>query len=93
MFFQLQACFSATGDHFIPSSDFRQHVQGYVFTTRDQGLGYYKDAGIYGQLGRLEQGIDVKSNAEKRLGPSSERKVYHVLKPKLLSCIAAEELD
>ena len=64
-----------------------------MFTNRDQGLGYYKDAEMNGQLGMPDKSVAGSSNAENSLGASSECKVYHVLKPKLLSCIAAEELD
>ena len=77
----------------MPSSAFRQHVQGYIFTTRGQGLGYYKDADISGQLGAPKSQLAAETEAADSLCQKSKQKVYHVLKPRLLSSIAAEELD
>ena len=86
------------GDDFIASASFRQHIPGYVFTTRSQGLGYYKDAQqdsvVSDQTGvKLREQPSAESDAESRACLPSDLKVYHVLKPRLLSIAAAEELD
>ena len=84
------------GDIFIASSTFRQHTPGYVFTTRSRGSGYYKDAK---QDRDVSEQNDVKSrdqpsaDAENKACLPHDLRVYHVLKPRLLSSIAAEKLD
>ena len=78
------------GDTFIASPTFGGHLPGYVFTSRDQGAGYYKDASM-AEVPPAHSVRDASSNA---LQEAPERAALpFVLKPRLCTRAAAEELD
>ena len=66
-------------------------MPGYIFTSRDTGLGYYKDAGMVIDSSLAEPDKAAGSSGQ-NAQPSSSTMPF-VLKPKLRSRAAAEELD
>ena len=76
------------GDTFIASPAFGGQLPGYVFTSRDQGLGYYKDAKM------AEKSYTHIASASNTLQETPESTALpFVLKPRLRTRAAAEELD
>ena len=75
------------GRLFIASPAFGGQLPGYVYTSRDQGLGYYKDA---------SRGTGPSDDAEASncLHHTPDAMAHpFVLKPRLRTRAAAEELD
>lgn len=77
-----------TGDTFIASATFGGQLPGYVFTSRSQGVGYYKDASMAQKAHTHEA---EASNTAQAMPESNALPV--VLKPRLRTRAAAEELD
>ncbi|DBA92788.1 hypothetical protein WJX77_000098 [Trebouxia sp. C0004] len=84
---------AAAGDVFVACAAFQQHIPGYVFTTRDEGLGYYKDTGLVSGLDKQSQDHTKQQSASVASTGQGRQLVYDFLQPRLRSCAAAEELD
>ena len=77
------------GQEFIACLCFVQHLPGYVFAKRDAGLGYHRDVNV-----------DTDSMPQQQLSASmcdpqqsAHRAPKYLLRPRLVSLAAAEELD
>jgi hypothetical protein len=81
------------GDLFIACAAFQQQIPGYVFTTRDEGLGYYKDAGMNFGLDKQSQDHAKQQSASVASTMQGRQLVCDLLQPRLRSPAAAEELD
>lgn len=84
------------GHTFIASAAFGPQMPGYVFTTRDQGLGYYRDDNLGSASAKHiadRPKEDAVLPAGSALHQQSDRNVLHLLQPRLVSLAAAEELD
>ena len=78
------------GDMFIASASFGGQLPGYVFTSRNQGVGYYTDASMAGKP--LTHADEAEaSNTTQAMSESIA--LPTVLKPSLRTRAAAEELD
>lgn len=82
--------FLYAGHLFIASTTFGGQLLDYVFTSRDQGTGYYKDVGMAAELHANASGT-AACNIELKTPESIA--VPFVLKPRLRTRAAAEELD
>ena len=80
------------GDLFIACAAFQQQIPGYIFTTRDDGLGYYKDTGMVSGLDKQGQDLAKQQPASASTGQGRQL-VCDLLQPRLRSPAAAEELD
>lgn len=81
------------GDLFIACDAFQQQIPGYVFTTRDEGLGYYKDTDMVSALDKQSQDHAKQRPASVASTGQGRQLVCDLLQPRLRSCAAAEELD
>lgn len=81
---------SCAGDLFIASTTFGGQLPDYVFTSRDQGVGYYKDVNMAAEP-HTDADEAASSNIELKTPESTA--VPFVLKPRLRTRAAAEELD
>ena len=81
------------GDLFIACAAFQQQIPGYVFTTRDDGLGYYKDTGMVSELDKQSQDHAKQRPASVASSGQGRQLVCDLLLPRLRSRAAAEELD
>lgn len=75
---------------FIASATFGGQLPGYVFTSKNQGVGYYKDASLAGKPHTHADEAEARYT-EQALPESTALPV--VLKPRLRTRAAAEELD
>lgn len=78
------------GDLFIASTSFGGQLPDYVFTSRDQGVGYYKDASMPAEP---HTNVDKAAACNVELKTPESTAVPFVLKPRLRTRAAAEELD
>ena len=85
-------CCACAGESFIASPAFSRHVPGYVFTTRDQGLGYYRDSDP-SESQHMAAPADEASDQSVQQQQLSSRPVPFVFRPRLRTRAAAEELD
>ena len=83
-------CHLAAGDMFIASATFGGQLPGYAFTSRTQGVGYYKDASMAKKAHTAADETEA-GNAAQAMPKSTALPV--VLKPRLRTRAAAEELD
>ncbi len=81
------------GDLFIACAAFQQQMPGYVFATRDEGLGYYKDTGMVSGLDKQSQDHAQQPSASVASTVQVRQLVCDLLQPRLRSRAAAEELD
>ena len=82
---------AVAGDCFISSPAFGQQLTGYVFAKRDQGLGYYKDVSTTAISAEDTDKTVSKSALQDE--PTASNTVSKLLKPRLRTRAAAEELD
>lgn len=78
------------GNMFIASATFGGQLPGYAFTSRNQGVGYYKDASMAEKPHAHADEAEASSTAQTM--PESIARPF-VLKPRLRTRAAAEELD
>lgn len=78
--------FAIAGQDFVPCPRFVQHLPGYVFAKRDTGLGYHKDT-------RYIQPKERSADVPHRAVQSKQPAVKYLLRPRLVSLAAADELD
>ena len=78
------------GNMFIASATFAGQLPGYAFTSRKQGVGYYKDANMDKKPHTYADEAEASNTAQAM--PKSIA-LPTVLKPRLRTRAAAEELD
>ena len=83
----VQETLLCAGQDFVPCPRFVQHLAGYVFTKRDTGLGYHKDTGDV--LLKAHSADPDHHTVQLTKQPA----VKYLLRPRLVSLAAADELD
>ena len=80
------------GQEFIACLRFVQHLPGYVFAKRDAGLGYHRDVNV--DTDSMPQQPHQQLSAS-MCDPqqSAHSAPKYLLRPRLVSLAAAEELD
>ena len=79
------------GQKFIACSCFVQQLPGYVYAKRDCGLGYHRDIDVetYSKQQRSQQQLSATVSDVQQ----AQHKPKYLLRPRLVSLAAAEELD
>lgn len=79
------------GQDFIACLCFVQQLPGYVYAKRDCGLGYHRDIDV--DTDSKQQRSQPQLSATMSAAQQAQHKPKYLLRPRLVSLAAAEELD